>query len=1522
MTAKPQVSSLYLAVAALSMSFFGGQFARAETLNDATISEFLADNDDGFEDEDGDNEDWIEIWNTSGEAGDLGGWYLTDDPNNLTKWQLPAIEMTSGGYLVVFASGKDRTNPASELHTNFGLQRETGGYLALVKPDGTTIASEFDNYPEQSKDIAYGVGIDGETPVTFFSAGASAKWHVPTGPVNDWTSKDFNDSAWNNGATGIGFDSPGGRYLPLIGAGGDAGAEMRSNNASVYIRIPFEVADPTGISNLNLRLKWEDGFVAHLNGTEFRKESAPTTPVWNSQSTDGGRNEDNATTFFNYPVEQGGLVTGTNILAIQGLNSAAGSSDLIFVPELTGVFKDTTNLTTGFFTSPSPGAINSIRYDGLVGDTSFSTDRGVYDTAFDLEISTETEGAEIRYTLDGTPPSETSGQVYTGPISITGTTVVRALAYKAGFQSTNIDTHSYIFPEDVYGAQFSESLTAVPTISLVTQANYNLRLMSVASTNDLPSQSNEQPDSSQVVVALVNGALHVRIIDVHIRRSQETNRFEYQTVINKTEGQLADGQEKIDLQNLLNQAPFPDASTMSPEEQREIIDKAIAISEHTPRTPFLQDSNNDYIEHKSSIEMIYPDGTPGFQEDAGMTNFGGGFTNFAKKSFRLYFRKEYGAAKLKHPVFDGFEYKDIPPVEEFDAINLRSGSHDMSARGAYMGPRFADDSMLDMGQIAPHGRFVHVYLNGQYWGQYHLRERWNADMASSYFGGKKDDYDAISANNSGMEFQNGSAYDGTNDFWNETRTLLTGPNPFANAAEHIDIANVIDFMLLWTSGECESEFRAFGSRSKGVPFKFMLRDPDGFMPNGGWNHDHAVTHNGPLRAMTELRTGGNIDYNILLADRIHKHFFNGGALTAEASAERLRKRYEEMRLGFAAEARRWNFQSVASWESYVNRWLNTSLPQRSTSMMQRLRQAGMYPDILAPALSQHGGSIPAGGGVTMTTNTTAIYYTIDGSDPRLPGGAVSPTALTAQFSNDVREPEDFVVSGDSWKYLDDGSNQGTAWRDPGYDDNSWEAGPSQLGYGETSVLTTVGFIDTDPTTGGNQKNATTYFRKKVMIDDPADFSNFLIGLRYDDGAAVYVNGIEVARTATLPADAAFDAFATGRTPDENIYFEYPVSSARFVNGENTIAVEIHNQSAGSSDIRFDLTLRGEIDITNGSNITQPVMIDGATDFRARSFDSSANEWSALTSTFFSLDTVPAAATNLVISEIHYRPADPTSAEELAISGDRDDFEFIELLNISTQPIDLSGLYFDEGISFFFAENTILEPGNRLVLVKDLEAFTARYGNLSEGVIAGEFGGRLSNDGEQLIIRKSGAIELINLTYNDQLPWPAEADGNGYSMIFTGNVQAQGTSWSAHASIGGAPGMADIALSTGYEDWKTANGITDDLSDSDSDGLSAFAEYATGNNPNVANGSPVITQGLVSVGQDDFLSITYQQGLNVTDVLFEVQESSDLENWTTIPAPILVEEEIDEVNQTKKVTRRLSSPVTQDTMKFLRVRMVR
>ena len=100
---------------------------------------------------------------------------------------------------------------------------------------------------------------------------------------------------------------------------------------------------------------------------------------------------------------------------------------------------------------------------------------------------------------------------------------------------------------------------------------------------------------------------------------------------------------------------------------------------------------------------------------------------------------------------------------------------------------------------------------------------------------------------------------------------------------------------------------------------------------------------------------------------------------------------------------------------------------------------------------------------------------------------------------------------------------------------------------------------------------------------------------------------------------------------------------------------------------------------------------------------------------------------------------------------------------------------------------------------------------------------------------------------------------GIPMIFTGDEPGAGSSWSPSAEIGGAPGSPDAALTFGYDQWKVANGITDDNSDTDSDGLTAFAEYATGNDPDLADASPITTRGLVTIDSEGFLSITFQQG---------------------------------------------------------------
>ena len=123
------------------------------------ITEFMADNKESVEDVDGDASDWIEISNVNRENGSLEGYHLTDDPLNLTKWTFPKKSFNDEGFILVFASGKDLTDPNNDLHTNFKLSSSENGYLALIKPDGITIASEFKNYPRQYEDISYGLSL-------------------------------------------------------------------------------------------------------------------------------------------------------------------------------------------------------------------------------------------------------------------------------------------------------------------------------------------------------------------------------------------------------------------------------------------------------------------------------------------------------------------------------------------------------------------------------------------------------------------------------------------------------------------------------------------------------------------------------------------------------------------------------------------------------------------------------------------------------------------------------------------------------------------------------------------------------------------------------------------------------------------------------------------------------------------------------------------------------------------------------------------------------------------------------------------------------------------------------------------------------------------------------------------------------------------------------------------------------------------------------------------------------------------
>ncbi len=177
-----------------------------------------------------------------------------------------------------------------------------------------------------------------------------------------------------------------------------------------------------------------------------------------------------------------------------------------------------------------------------------------------------------------------------------------------------------------------------------------------------------------------------------------------------------------------------------------------------------------------------------------------------------------------------------------------------------------------------------------------------------------------------------------------------------------------------------------------------------------------------------------------------------------------------------------------------------------------------------------------------------------------------------------------IPRGSSWQYLDDGSNQGTAWQEINYDDSSWK-GPqaTQLGYGdgdETSPAVT--YIDTDPGTSGTQKNITTYFRMKFEIDDPSQYTNLRIGLLCDDGGIVYLNGHQICTynlsttpvTYTTPADQAISG------GDEDVFNEYNINTDYLVSGTNILAVEIHQANQTSSDLSFDFEMAGILDTSN------------------------------------------------------------------------------------------------------------------------------------------------------------------------------------------------------------------------------------------------------------------------------------------------------------------------------------------------------
>ncbi|MFC1764108.1 chitobiase/beta-hexosaminidase C-terminal domain-containing protein [Planctomycetota bacterium] len=601
-------------------------------------------------------------------------------------------------------------------------------------------------------------------------------------------------------------------------------------------------------------------------------------------------------------------------------------------------------------TDPSPAA---------VADTKFSVDRGFFETPFDVSITCATEGATIVYTTDSSTPSPSHGVRGASPltVTITTTTVLRAMAYKDPLLSTDVDTQTYLFLGDVI--KQSAEISGYPNPwTWLGSDKYDYH------DYEMDPYIVEHPDyRDEMIPALL--AIPTMSIAVEPADLADKQGFYWGT--------------------------------------------------------------DDETDTLCSMELIYPDDpNENLQVNAGVVPHS---HNRLKRSLRLNFRAEHGDAKLKTSLMQQGSLYGDSATDTFDRLILRGGNNRCWARiwnadkTAYTIDQFYRDSQVELSGYGSRGTFVHLYINGLYWGLYNPVERTDHHFSAEYFGGASDDWFAV---------HHGSKTNGFSGDETRYRTLLDDiikkdlaePDQYARALDYLDVENFSDYMLFtwwmgvgdWPKNNWYGGCRTGSSPLGATPFRFYAWD-------GEWSWD-ASRAGGPGYVHPDFRSdesGGSVipqiwhalrrndDFLTLFADRVYRHFFNEGSLSEDVAQQRWIRINELLRSAVVAESARWGDAMKnqgqptrtrdEDWQGEVDT-IYDMIQGNSQQFIDHLRQQGYYPGIDPPVFSVDGGAVPMGHELRLTNpnGTGTVYYTQDGSDPRQSGGSPHPNTRIADSS--------------------------------------------------------------------------------------------------------------------------------------------------------------------------------------------------------------------------------------------------------------------------------------------------------------------------------------------------------------------------------------------------------------------------------------------------------------------------------------------------------------------------------------------
>lgn len=591
----------------------------------------------------------------------------------------------------------------------------------------------------------------------------------------------------------------------------------------------------------------------------------------------------------------------------------------------------------------SPGAENKTGI--FTTPPIFSEQHNFYDAPFNLELSSDQSNAKIYYTTDASTPDIKNGILYTDPIHITKTTVIRTIAIIEG-ESSVTKTSTFIFPEDVFHQ--TENQPGYPNSWLIPTSYMKY-------------------DEIDTHYGMNSGVLKMEAVSQNLISSIKS--LPIISVV-------------TDIDNLFSKDIDPNTGGIY-----------MYSGESDGGTAGLKYHVGRGWERPASVEYFNSntdDGEIDFQENCGIKIHGGASRSTRKtlkRSLKIGFKSVYGPSKLDEKLFG----KGSP--KQYDRLILRGG-FDRRLENQVVDP-WVKATMRDMDEYAARSKFVHLYLNGMYWGMYNLSEQMDDNCMRDNLGGKASDYDIIKdyyeveagdtkawdrmislakrirTNPETYQYLIGNKPDGTPD--PSIEKLLNAPN----LADYI-----INIMYNNPSDWDKHNWAAARRKTKSEGFHFLVWDAESGLSDGNKvsNVMDKGLDNRPSGLFADLMTSQ--DFKNLVISRINRSFFEDGALTPDPGLVRYKNIFEEFDTALIADQARWYADEDDIWNISHHTWIDDYFEDRTEEVFNQFISKGLYPRIAKPVFNSNLSRIPEDFELLFAVPEGAeIRYSIDGTDP-------------------------------------------------------------------------------------------------------------------------------------------------------------------------------------------------------------------------------------------------------------------------------------------------------------------------------------------------------------------------------------------------------------------------------------------------------------------------------------------------------------------------------------------------------------